>query len=594
MGEHLCKYGWTEDYTRWIYHGEGGRVREEAVRARVEEFDADAGVADMIEDYHEAQFAEGCMEEEPEASAKSFYDMFAAALKPVHRHIDVSQLDAIGRVIVLKSQFHLSRDAFDAMLTVFASLLPEGHILPKSMYESQKLLRALKMPYEKIHACSNGCVLFRKEYADDKYCPKCKASRYIEVDSDDGHKKQLNIPVKILRHLPCIPRIQRLYMSEEYAKQMRWHKTGKRYTRDKMVHPSDGEAWRHFDRMHPEKARDARNVRVALTTDGFNPYGELSAPYTCWPVFVIPLNLPPGVCFQRQNVLLSLIIPGHPGTKMGVFMEPLIDELIRSWEEGVLTYDRATKTNFKMHVWYLYSLHDFQAYGVFSGWDVQSKCPYPVCKEDLPFEWLRKGGKYSSFDKHRQFLPLDHPFRLDRKNFTKGVTVTELAPPIMTSAEVRRYVDGLVVKPQGGFEGYGQQHFWTHKSGLTRLPYYDDLLLPHNIDVMHTKKNIAEDIWGTLMDISGKTKDNVKARLDIATLCDRRKLEMQPPGRDEEEEEEEEVEDEVQEETHRETVLEEEEEEEETIEDASGSGVTSNVYLSGVGSKWRLEATSAT
>jgi hypothetical protein len=50
---------------------------------------------------------------------------------------------------------------------------------------------------------------------------------------------------------------------------------------------------------------------------------------------------------------------------------------------------------------------------------------------------------------------------------------------------------------------------------------------------------------------------------------------------DEEEEEEEEVEDEVQEETHRETVLEEEEEEEETIEDASGSGVTSNVYLSG-------------
>jgi hypothetical protein len=124
MGEHLCKYGWTEDYTRWIYHGEGGRVREEAVRARVEEFDADAGVADMIEDYHEAQFAEGSMEEEPEASAKSFYDMFAAALKPVHGHIDVSQLDAIGRVMVLKSQFHLSRDAFDAMLTVFASILP--------------------------------------------------------------------------------------------------------------------------------------------------------------------------------------------------------------------------------------------------------------------------------------------------------------------------------------------------------------------------------------------------------------------------------------------------------------------------------------
>jgi hypothetical protein len=34
--------------------------------------------------------------------------------------------------------------------------------------------------------------------------------------------------------------------------------------------------------------------------------------------------------------------------------------------------------------------------------------------------------------------------------------------------------------------GYGEQHMWTHKSGSTRLPYYDDMLLPHNIDVMHT------------------------------------------------------------------------------------------------------------
>jgi hypothetical protein len=38
---------------------------------------------------------------------------------------------------------------------------------------------------------------------------------------------------------------------------------------------------------------------------------------------------------------------------MGVYMEPLIDELVRAWEEGVWTYDRATKTNFRMHVWYL-------------------------------------------------------------------------------------------------------------------------------------------------------------------------------------------------------------------------------------------------
>ena len=48
-----------------------------------------------------------------------------------------------------------------------------------------------------------------------------------------------------------------------------------------MVHPSDGESWKHFDDIHREKALEARNVRVALATDGFNPYGMMAAPYTC-------------------------------------------------------------------------------------------------------------------------------------------------------------------------------------------------------------------------------------------------------------------------------------------------------------------------
>ena len=87
-------------------------------------------------------------------------------------------------------------------------------------------------------------------------------------------------------------------MTEESAKQMTWHKNGKRYNPDRMVHASDGEAWSHFDFIHHEKAKEARNVRVALATDGFNPYGMAAASYTCWPMLVFPLNLPPGVLFQ--------------------------------------------------------------------------------------------------------------------------------------------------------------------------------------------------------------------------------------------------------------------------------------------------------
>jgi hypothetical protein len=48
---------------------------------------------------------------------------------------------------------------------------------------------------------------------------------------------------------------------------------------------------------------------------------------------------PPDVCFQIKNIFMSLLIHGHLGNKMGVYMEPLIDELVHTWEEGVWRYD---------------------------------------------------------------------------------------------------------------------------------------------------------------------------------------------------------------------------------------------------------------
>ena len=81
-------------------------------------------------------------------------------------------------------------------------------------------------------------------------------------------------------------------MTEETVKQMTWHKNGKWYNPNKMVHPSNGEAWTSFNDKHHLKSDETRNVCVALATNGFNPYGMMAAPYTCWSVFVIPLNLP--------------------------------------------------------------------------------------------------------------------------------------------------------------------------------------------------------------------------------------------------------------------------------------------------------------
>ena len=84
-----------------------------------------------------------------------------------------------------------------------------------------------------------------------------------------------------------------------------------------MVHPADGEAWKSFNGNHRGKDEEAHNVRVALAADGFNPYGMMSAPYTCWPVFAIPLNLPPWGPTSTAKHILDVDNSWTPGRQNG-------------------------------------------------------------------------------------------------------------------------------------------------------------------------------------------------------------------------------------------------------------------------------------
>jgi hypothetical protein len=56
---------------------------------------------------------------------------------------------------------------------------------------------------------------------------------------------------------------------------------------------------------------------------------------------------------------------------------------------------------------------------------------------------------------------------------------------------------------------------------LWELPYAKSLILMHNIDVMHQESNFCQALINTCMDFPDKTKDNDKARLDLAVICDR-------------------------------------------------------------------------
>jgi len=52
-------------------------------------------------------------------------------------------------------------------------------------------------------------------------------------------------------------------------------------------------------------------------------------------------------------------------------------------------------------------------------------------------------------------------------------------------------------------------------------------LIRHNLDVMHIEKNFFDNIFYTVMNCSDRSKDNLKARLDIQLYCKKPNLYLQ-------------------------------------------------------------------
>jgi hypothetical protein len=67
-------------------------------------------------------------------------------------------------------------------------------------------------------------------------------------------------------------------------------------------------------------------------------------------------------------MFLCLIVPstGHPGPKLNVMLRPLIDKLKELWN-GVDAYDSQNKQKFTLWAAYLWSIHNFMAYDIFTG-----------------------------------------------------------------------------------------------------------------------------------------------------------------------------------------------------------------------------------
>ena len=139
---------------------------------------------------------------------------------------------------------------------------------------------------------------FRGENEDLNHCPECGTSRYKRQKDggDDGediiNERKKGTPRKVAWYFPLISRLQRMFANKKEAKLLRWHKEG--CNKDTMLrHPIDCAQWRHIDNNYGWFGDNPWNIRFALSTDGMNPYGNMSTSHSTWPILLSIMNLPP-------------------------------------------------------------------------------------------------------------------------------------------------------------------------------------------------------------------------------------------------------------------------------------------------------------
>ncbi|RLM61630.1 uncharacterized protein C2845_PM14G07560 [Panicum miliaceum] len=248
----------------------------------------------------------------------------------------------------------ITNSGFNAILELLSTSFPNVTALPKSYNETKALHQKLGFGYVSIHVCKYDCALFWKDHAKDDHCPVYGESRWKM--NKVGRKK---VRHKVLCYFPIIPHLQRLFISKQREKIARWHKDKRVQVQNEMRHPADGEAWKDFDNTYECFADDPRSLRLAIATDGFNPFGQMTNSYSIWPVIAVPYNFPPWMCMDQSNYILGT---KSPGKDFHVFIQPLIVDMLKLWE-GVSTYDAYECKDFILRAAILWGIHDYPALG---------------------------------------------------------------------------------------------------------------------------------------------------------------------------------------------------------------------------------------
>ena len=308
-------------------------------------------------------------------------------------------------------------------------ILPSPNSLPENEKAATRFLRKMGLTYDLIHACPRSCCLFRGDLVHKEHCPHCGSPRFIRG----------NIPAKVLRHFPLIPRLRRMFGIQKISELLVWHHHNKS-TDGLMRGPADSPQWAFIDSKYAKFASDPRRLRFILTADGVNPFGNKSCNWSTWPVIATIANLPPWLMTKNFFLLLCLLIPGREqpsGEQFDIFLQPLLEELKTLWVVGVDMRDAATfmgQPVFKCFGILMFTAHDLPGYGIVAGLATKGYMGCVHCGPQTVARYSHSLRKVVYNSQYRRWLNPEHEFRRHVQLFGGN---PEMRPPPASSTTMQ-------------------------------------------------------------------------------------------------------------------------------------------------------------
>ncbi|XP_055960074.1 uncharacterized protein LOC130014948 [Mercurialis annua] len=358
---HLLKNGFVKDYQVWVFHGEGSVLNPPPLVQLPEQ--------DFEFDYEN----EGPGE-------------FSSAQRMI--------LDATGSEITFPKEELPNDEAqkfYDMMRAAEEDIWP-GNSRHSPFSASAKVMEIKCRHKDSVALVDDVCRLIQELLPEDNKMPTnfAKIKKLV---------RGLGLPVEVidccfyncmiywgedagLTHCKVLIMrggnlLQSLYASKATARHMMWH-ADHEMDGDKMCHPSDSPAWKCFSELHSEFAN------------------------------------------EDEFMFLTVLVPGprNPKQLMDIFLQPLIAELNQLWECGVQTYDVHKRQNFQLKAALIWTINDFPAYSMLSGWSTAG----------------------------RKFLPPNHQFRRNVTDFRKGKRESKGFRGVRTGDELLAQIDRLGFK----------------------------------------------------------------------------------------------------------------------------------------------------